>query len=200
MDEVEGREVANIESWDLVYTGDALSYDVTSGLTATKAYRFRVKSKSEYLIESPFSSVSIFYAAALPSQIVFDTTNGEHLEQTRVSIWLSWQRPTLTADELPIDAYIVYWDEGFRSSGNFTQLARIDTYDQSFFNVTGGILTTGHHYSFQVSAVNKVGEGPMSDEIAAIAASLPGKPTIPERTASSKTDASTASVTIRWYE
>ena len=66
MDEVEGLDVANIESWTLAYIGSALTYDITSGLTATYAYRFKVMTKSEQHLESAFSSISMFYAAPLP--------------------------------------------------------------------------------------------------------------------------------------
>lgn len=50
--------------------------------------------------------------------------------------------------------------------------------------MTGGVLTTGHSYKFQVSAINLVGEGPLSAEVQARAASLAGKPGTPERAAS----------------
>jgi len=49
-----------------------------------------------------------------------------------------------------------------------------------------------------VSAVNKVGEGPLSDEVNARAASLPGKLGKPTRIAAAS-EAGEASVTIRWY-
>jgi hypothetical protein len=103
---------------------------------------------------------------------------------------------------LPIDAYIVSWDEGYRSTGNFTQLTRIDAYDQNFFNLTGGVLSTGRTYRFQVSALNKVGAGPPSSEIEARAASLPGKPGRPERLASVLVAGAppAASITIGWYQ
>jgi titin len=100
---------------------------------------------------------------------------------------------------LPIAGYILYWDEGLRSSGNFTQLARVDSYDHNFFNVTGGMLKSGATYRFQVSALNLVGEGPLSEEIEARAASVPGKLSLPVRVTSEKIDASTASITIKWY-
>jgi hypothetical protein len=149
MDEVEGLDVANIESWTLVSIGsDALTYTVTSGLTATKAYRFKVRTRSEQHLESAFSSISMFYAAPLPPQVTFETTDDAHLETSRVSIQLTWIQPTLSADELAIDGYRLYWDAGFRSSGNFTELAYLDSYDQNFYNVTGGLLTTGHTYRF----------------------------------------------------
>jgi hypothetical protein len=47
LDEVEGLDVANIESWVEVYRGSALTYNVASGLTATMGYRFKVKTVSE---------------------------------------------------------------------------------------------------------------------------------------------------------
>ena len=84
---------------------------------------------SEQYLESQFSSVAIFYAAPLPPQVTFQTSGDAHLETSRVSIWLSWVRPSLTAAELPIDGYVLYWDAGIRSSGNFTQLTRLDAYD-----------------------------------------------------------------------
>jgi hypothetical protein len=75
MDEVEGLTVANVETWAVVYTGSSLTYTVSTGLTATQAYRFRVRAVSEHSLESPYSPVAIYYAAPLPPQITFDTTN-----------------------------------------------------------------------------------------------------------------------------
>jgi hypothetical protein len=66
IDEVEGLDVANIESWTLAYSGSALTYEVTTGLSATMAYRFKVKTVSEQYLESGFSSIALFYAAPLP--------------------------------------------------------------------------------------------------------------------------------------
>jgi len=53
-----------------------------------------------------------------------------------------------------------------------------------------------------VSATNKVGEGPLSVEIYARAASLPGQLSTPERTASVVVSGSpsTTSITVRWYQ
>jgi hypothetical protein len=47
VDEVEGLDVANVESWVEVYRGSALTFNVVSGLTATMGYRFKVKTVSE---------------------------------------------------------------------------------------------------------------------------------------------------------
>lgn len=200
MDEVEGIGPANVESWTVVYTGDSLTYTVASGLTAKLAYRFRVRAVSEHALESPYSPIAIYYAAPLPPTITFNTVNDAHLATNKVSIWLDWQTPSLSATELPIDSYVLYWDEGHRSSGNLTKLAQIDAYDQSHYNVTGGLLTTGHTYKFQVSAINLVGEGPLSAEIVARAASLAGKPGAPERVGSALDSPTAAQVTVRWYQ
>jgi hypothetical protein len=70
MDEVEGVGPATVENWGVapVYTGSLLGTTISTGLTATKAYRFKVKAVNEaHLLESPFSQVSIFYAASLPA-------------------------------------------------------------------------------------------------------------------------------------
>ena len=66
MDAVEGLGVANVETWAVVYTGASLTYTVSSGLTATLAYRFRVRAVSEHALESPYSPVAVYYAAPLP--------------------------------------------------------------------------------------------------------------------------------------
>jgi len=201
LDEVEGVGPANIEDWGgPVYTGSSLTFDVTTGLTATMAYRFRVKAISEHQLISPYSSIATYYAAPLPAEIDFDTAAQAHLLTSRSWIQLTWIAPTISAAELPVDAYIVYWDGGTRSSGNFTQLARIDAYDQNYYNASG-VLQSGHGYRFQVSAVNKVGEGPLSAEVYARAASLPGKLGQPERTAAvAGAGPGEASVTVRWYQ
>lgn len=81
MDEVEGTGPANVESWGSspVYTGGALTYTVAAGLTATRAYRFKVRAVSEQALSSSFSGVATFYAAALPPQLSFNTAGGAHL-------------------------------------------------------------------------------------------------------------------------
>ena len=71
MDEVEGIGAANIEAWTTVFNGHSLTHTVASGLQPTKQYRFRVRAISEYLKESLYSKVSVFYAAALPEQVTF---------------------------------------------------------------------------------------------------------------------------------
>jgi len=156
MDEVEGVGPANVESWGSpIYSGSGLSYTVTAGLTAPRAYRFKVRAVSEHaqyhqlgeVLVSPFSAVSTFYASSLPAQITLNTVNGAHLETTQSSIKVTWIAPTLTAAELPTLAYRFYWDEGFRSSGDFVLLETIFAPSQTFYSVSG-ILRAGGAYKF----------------------------------------------------
>jgi len=71
MDQVEGVGKPNVENWLNVYTVSSLKFEVTTGLIATAQYRFRVRVINEYLLQSPYSQISVFYAAALPEQIKF---------------------------------------------------------------------------------------------------------------------------------
>ena len=47
MDVVEGINVANVENWQVVYSGEDLNTVVTNGLIPPKLHRFRVKAISE---------------------------------------------------------------------------------------------------------------------------------------------------------
>ena len=67
MDEVEGVGIANIENWVLIYTGNGLSFNKNSGLTATYHYRFKVLAINEQLLESLYSNIAEYIAASLPS-------------------------------------------------------------------------------------------------------------------------------------
>lgn len=68
---------------------------MATGLTATSQYRFRVRAINEYLLESIYSQVSVFYAAALPEQIQFDSTIFTDLQTT--SLTFEWLQPVIDA-------------------------------------------------------------------------------------------------------
>ncbi len=60
-------------------------------------------------------------------------------------------------------------------------------------------LETGKLYKFQISAINDVGEGILSDEIVHYAMTLPVAPQKPYIITSIKTGTLTSSATIGWY-
>lgn len=128
MDEIEGIGFANVENWLTVFTGDALEYEVTSGLTATLVYRFRVRAISEYAKQSLYSETAQFYAAPLPSKLTFPASPFTELEAT--SLKFTWDQPAINpALELPILEYRVYWDASYLLSGNFALLDTVTSYD-----------------------------------------------------------------------
>ena len=194
MDQVEGLGQANIRNWVVKFTGPALTYSVTTGLTAKSQYRFRVRAVSEYLKLSLYSDVSTFYAAALPAQIQFPETVFTDIRIT--SLTFMWVQPTITTNMLPIISYRIYWDSAYLLSGNFALLSEIESFDQFFF--TAESLQPGLLYTFQVAAVNAIGESILSSPISHIAQSSPGQTAAPMRTSSAKTDATAASVSLQW--
>lgn len=71
----------------------------------------------------------------------------------------------------PVTSYNVYVDNG---SGTFTSYtnALATTYNTGSLGLTAGTI-----YMFKYSAVNMVGEGPLSDDISIMQAQVPGVPT-----------------------
>jgi len=47
MDLIEGVGVSNVENWSLIYTGNGLSFNKNTGLTALARYRFKVAAINE---------------------------------------------------------------------------------------------------------------------------------------------------------
>jgi hypothetical protein len=73
---------------------------------------------------------------------------------------------------LPIDSYKVYWDAGYILEGEFELLSTINSFDHYFYAAID--LTPGTYYSFQISAVNEIGEGELSEVVSHYAQSVPG--------------------------
>lgn len=93
MDLVEGLGVANVENWVLVYTGNGLTYNVNSGLTPLQRYRFKVIAISEQNLQSIYSNVAEYVAAALPVAITVPST--PFTETTKTSLSFTWNKPTI---------------------------------------------------------------------------------------------------------
>jgi len=155
-----------------------------------------VLAKNEYAITSLYSEITEYIAAALPSKITFPPQPFSTV--TLNSLELNWNTPIIdSATMIPINYYKVYWDEGYRNSGDFVLYSFVTSYDQDFFTVSN--LETGKLYKFQISAVNDVGEGLLSDEISHYAMTKPSAPQTPYIITSIKTGTDTSSATIGWY-
>jgi Fibronectin type III domain len=87
-----------------------------------------VLAKSEYNIESQFSEITEYYAASLPSKITYPAQPFTSVQKT--SLQIEWVTPTIDSSiMIPINYYKVYWDEGFRNSGQFVLLDTVTSYD-----------------------------------------------------------------------
>lgn len=80
----------------------------------------------------------------------------------------------------------MYWDNGL---SNFILLGT----SSGFLSYTATSVTPGISYSFKVTAINDVGEGPLSDPVTIIAATVPDSPTIPTLVSQSQTE-----IVISW--
>ena len=85
---VEGVGVSNVENWVLIFTGNALTFNWNTGLTALAQYKFKVSAINDANLQSVFSNVATYYAASLPAQIVFPANPFPSTSQT--SIELTW--------------------------------------------------------------------------------------------------------------
>jgi hypothetical protein len=83
-----------------------------------------------------------------------------------------------------ISDYKVYWDAGL---SNFVLLGTSSGF-LSFTATSVHGVVGGTAYSFKVSAVNDVGEGPLSDSVSIIAATVPETPVIPTLVSQSQTE------------
>jgi hypothetical protein len=105
----------------------------------------------------------VFYAASLPAEIEFDSVPFTDVQMRQLTF--TWLQPVIDdTTMLPVDSYKVYWDAGYILEGDFVFLAEISAYDHYFFT-TSDDLMPGHFYKFQVTAVNMIGEGVMSQVI-----------------------------------
>lgn len=73
----------------------------------------------------------------------------------------------------------------------------VNSEQQNFFKVSN--LVTAKLYSFKVSAVNEIAEGPLSVLKQTLAMDVPGTPLIPYLIDSQDTSPTDAEVTIGWY-
>jgi len=160
-------------------TGNVLTYTVT-GLTNGQRYYFAVtainsvgeSAKSNEVSATPQSGVTV---PSAPQNLV--ATPGDQ----RVA--LSWQAPASDGGS-PITNYKIY--------RNGTLLATIGT-NTSYvdYNVVNGVT-----YTYKVSAVNSVGEGPFSNEVSATPQA--GAITVPSAPQNLQATPGNGNVTLSW--
>ena len=84
--------------------------------------------KNEYAITGLYSEITEYIAAALPAKIAFPAQPFSTV--TLNSLELNWITPTIdSATMIVINYYKVYWDEGYRNSGDFVLLGLVTSYD-----------------------------------------------------------------------
>jgi len=125
-DLIEGTGSANVETWTLIYNGDATTYTWSSP-TALANYKFKVRAVSDQNLESSYSSIATFIAADVPDQITVQAS--PFTAFTKTSLTFEWDTLTIAATQIAIDSYKIYWDKGVLDSDNFELLAEVDSYD-----------------------------------------------------------------------
>ncbi|HXW78606.1 MAG TPA: fibronectin type III domain-containing protein, partial [Acidimicrobiales bacterium] len=146
----------------LTSTSTTATTYTSTGLTNGTTYYFEVTAVT-LVGAGPVSNEASATPATLPgAPIGLSATFGD------AQVALSWSAPTSDGGSAVI-SYNVY--EG-TSSGGETFLAN---HSGTSYTATG--LTNGTTYFFTVTAVNGVGEGPVSNEASATPATLPGAPT-----------------------
>ena len=103
------------------------------------------------------------------------------------SISLTWSAPSSNGGS-PITGFEIYRSDGNGTRPLLAAVGLVDSYQDA-------AVTPGTKYSYWVSAVNSVGEGPLSNELSAVAgvvATAPGPPTL------SSASAGSAGIALAW--
>lgn len=142
-------------------------------MTAGEIYKFKVFA-SNYIGDGPVSTAASIVAATVPLQP--QAPSKVSADETNVTI--RWQAKRNDNGSTvgfnggsSITKYNIYYD----NTGTFTLLAEHTDLVTLQYTLTSA--TTGKNYGFKVSAVNVVGEGPLSPVFQVIAATIPAKPT-----------------------
>ncbi|NYT12285.1 MAG: choice-of-anchor D domain-containing protein [Methanomassiliicoccales archaeon] len=148
----------------LATIGDMLFYNNTA-VTNDQIYYYLVSAVNS-VGEGPNSSE----VSATPSSSPTVPTAPQDLEAERGDgqITLTWTAPSNNGGAT-ITGYLVYRGT---SSGEKTLLASLD----NLLTYTDHSVANGQIYYYQASAVNSVGEGPLSNEASAIPATTPSAP------------------------
>jgi fibronectin type 3 domain-containing protein len=162
---------------DVTGTGDTVSDATVSGLTnGTMYYFWIVEDKFPHVVSNMVSAIPVTKPGA-PTGL---TATAENAQLT-----VSWTAPGSTGGS-QITGYYVY----AVTTGDFNGSAPVAKPEGT--TVTLPHLVNGTTYYLRVTAVNRAGEGPPSNEVQAVPLTVPGAPT--ELTAT----AGNAGVTLSW--
>jgi titin len=152
------------ESWLATVAGDVLTYSdgaVTNGVT----YFYYVTAVNIVGESGPSNEAS---ATPTPAATVPDAIRNLTAEPTDGGVKLSWLPPANDGGR-PISNYKVYRGTSSGDRSSVTTIGPVGSY-------TDLGLQNGQRYYYVVSAVNEIGEGPVSNEVNAIPATVPSAP------------------------
>jgi fibronectin type 3 domain-containing protein len=147
----------------LATVGDVLAYS-DSAVVNGQIYYYKV-SAVNVVGEGAQSNEASSTPATIPMAPQSPAANPGDAQAT-----LIWTAPSSNGGS-SITGYKVYRSEVAGTETLLTTLGNVLTY------INSG-LTNGHTYYYKVSAVNSVGEGPLSNEVSATPATVPNAPTL----------------------
>ncbi len=146
----------------LITLGDVLTYTNT-GLTNGQTYYYKV-SAINAMGEGPLSNELSAKPVTTPSAPMGLSATGNNGQ-----VSLSWSTPNSNGGTT-ITGYKIYRGTSSGTETLLTTIGNVLTY-------TDSAVTNGQRYYYKVSAVNSVGEGPLSSEASATPATVPSAPT-----------------------
>ena len=148
-------------------TTSVLSYNDTA-VTNGQEYYYVVKAENSYGISQPSNEIKVTPGNVPSEPINLATQHGDGW------ILISWNPPTDNGGS-PIKFYLIY--RSTQSGTNYIMIANVSAATTQY-NDTG--LTNGQAYYYVITATNKDGEGPYSQEISDIPGTKPEPPTLVE--------------------
>jgi titin len=151
--------------------GDARQF-IDSSVCPGETYYYVIRATNAYGT-GPNSTEEVLIIATLPSSpLVWDSSSTDLDDFAKGSmgqISLKWCEPEFDGGDVVL-YYLVY--RGDQNSTSYLTSVQAPVHSYVDLDVTNGM-----RYFYQVTAVNKIGEGPKSPSISAIPGSLPSKPT-----------------------
>ncbi len=188
-----------IVSYDVGQTGTFASDTITdlsnlqwqkTGLTTSALVDVKVAA-TNVIGDSSFSNLVTYVVAGVPAAPAQPSLVGSPAERSdnKIAATISWVAPANQGSS--ITGYKLYYKKS-QSSGSYS-IAYSGLGRPDILQVTVTGLTRSTQYTFQVTAINRAGEGTASPTLSFIAAGVPSKPLNLEIT-----DTNTGSITLSW--